>query len=161
MAPVAMPSSTTITMRPANGSAGASARKRRARWSTSARSLSDDALQDVVVDPALREDVRVGDQDAALPHGSHRHLRLAGQTQFAHDDHIEWGMQRRCHLERHRHPAARQTHDDHVLPPVGGQRVTELASGVSPVLEAHAHGTCTVFGGPLAACSNNSERDKV
>jgi hypothetical protein len=99
----------------------------------------DDALQDVVVDPALREDVRVGDHDTALPHRSHRHLRLTGQTQLAHDDHIQWGMQRRCHLEGHWHSAARQTHDDHVLTPIGTQCFTELTASVSSVLEVNAH----------------------
>ena len=65
-------------------------------------------------DAAAPDDLLVAHLDAALADRAHRELGLEGDSQLAHHDHVERGVQRPGDLEGDWHPAARQTEDDSV-----------------------------------------------
>jgi hypothetical protein len=58
--------------------------------------------------PGQAEHLFVEHHYPVLADSAHSNLRLEGDAQLAHHDHIQGDAQRPCHLKRHRHPAAWQ-----------------------------------------------------
>ena len=117
--PVARPSSTTITTRPATAS-GAGRRGRSAARRPEFGELTSrhrvERRPSMTCSPAMTGSLRDHLDDVAHRRdGAHRQLRLAGRTELADDQHIEHGAQRLGHLGGHRHPAPRQAQHDHIV----------------------------------------------
>ena len=108
VAPVAIPSSTTMTVRPARGTGARSPRNRRARTSTSARSRASTLASSSVPDAGEAHHVLVEDADAVLPDGAHAQFGLERHTQLADDDDVQGCAELARDLEGHRYASTRQ-----------------------------------------------------
>src|SRR5579875_402427 len=106
--PVAMPSSTTITIRPSSVRGGRAPRYRDARRASSARSV-------LVPEASGPHHLGVHHGDVALADRAHRQLGLERHAQFADDDDVQRGPERRRDLAGHHHPAPREPQHERVL----------------------------------------------
>ena len=74
-----------------------------------------DAAQCALGDRQVSDHFRIEDAYAVFPDRPHSELGLRRYAQLAHDDDVQWSIQRDRHLERDRHTAPWEGEDDRVL----------------------------------------------
>lgn len=60
---------------------------------------------------------------------------MNGHAELAHDDHVERRVKGPCNLERDRHTAPGQAHDDRMLVPQVAESGAELLPRIPPISE--------------------------
>ncbi len=143
--PVAIPSSTTTTVRPAIGTAGRGPEPAAAPFQLGPLPFLD-SRQILRGHPGHGDHLVIKDPHAALAQRAHRELRLVRDAQLADDDDIQRGVQRMRDSGRDRHAAPGQPEDDHVLAAEVPQPLAEAPARVDAV-EIPGHGRCTPIGG--------------
>ena len=135
MDPVATPSSTTTTVRPATGSGGRPSRSTSARRATSRIATCSTASYSCAADPGRADDGLVHDPGTLLADRAHGQLGLAGDADLADDHDVQRGVQGLCHAHRDGDAAAGQTQDDGIGQAQLAQPLTQQPSGLVPVGE--------------------------
>ncbi|GIU89668.1 MAG: hypothetical protein KatS3mg010_0767 [Acidimicrobiia bacterium] len=135
--PVAMPSSTTITVRPSEWHRRPIAPEP-ARPPLQLGALPPLHLGELRVGHLRRtDDLLVHDAHPALADRAHPELGLEGHAELADDDHVERRTERGRDLVRDRDATARQAEHDDVVAPERLQALGEALPGVTPVGERH------------------------
>jgi hypothetical protein len=93
------------------------------------------ALDFVVLQTDAANDVVVQHAHAALAHRAEGELGVPRHAELAHDQHVEWSMQRLCYFVGHGHTAARQAEYERVVAGQVFKSFGELSSGVGAVME--------------------------
>ena len=135
VAPVATPSSTITAVRPVRSTGGRStAEPAHARLELRAFPLLD-GREARCGDAAVAKHVIVQHARPALADGAHRDLGLPGETELAHDEHVERRVERRRDLRRDGHAAPRQAEHDGALDRAPRERLREPAARVASIAE--------------------------
>src|SRR5262249_25758855 len=86
----------------------------------------------------ILDEIGTENLDASLRNGSHRQLRVAWHSQFAHEEEIYWHTQSRGHFDSHGNAAAQEAkHDDVRSARIGGEGFGELPSCVASISKSH------------------------
>jgi hypothetical protein len=112
---------------------------KRARAAVEFGSLSRFDCGDVIGRHASQaQHVVIQHAHAAFPDRAHRQFRLRRHTEFAHDDDVEWRVERPRHLVGDRDPAARQREHDGPFVAKVQQARREPPAGIGAIAEHHA-----------------------
>ena len=85
----------------------------------------------------------------ALADRAHGQLRLEGDAQLSHQNHVQGGAQRPGHFERHRHPTTWQPQDHGILAAQEHEPLGQPATRITAVHEWHRYLLYARDGDPL------------